>query len=145
MSIWAAEPDLDALNAMNQRALPGHLGIRVTEVGPDFLRAAMPVDERTVQPFGILHGGASVVLAETLGSLASTLCIDPATQYAVGVEVNANHLRPVKGGEVLGTVRAIQVGRGVHVWDIRIENTEKKPVCVSRLTVAVRPREDSHG
>ena len=98
----------------------------------------MPVDKRTHQPFGILHGGASVVLVETLGSIASFLCLpDPEKQHAVGLEINANHLRPVKQGFVYGTVRPIHLGRTTHIWDIRITNEENKLVCISRLTVAI--------
>ena len=132
--------DADALNAGSADTLVRHLGIEVTEVGPDFIRGRMPVDARTHQPFGLLHGGASVVLAETLGSMAGNLCIDPATQMAVGLEINANHLRAVTSGWVVGTARPIHVGRSTQVWDIRIENEAGQATCVSRLTLAVVPR-----
>jgi 1,4-dihydroxy-2-naphthoyl-CoA hydrolase len=115
-----------------------HLGIELLDLGPDHLRARMPVDERTKMPLGLLHGGASCVLAETLGSYASAMRIDPARERAVGLEINANHLKGVTGGFVVGTVRPIHLGRRTHVWDIRIEAEESGAlVCVSRLTVAV--------
>ncbi len=135
--LWKSPPVLTMINAMSRGTMVEHLGILVTEVGEDFLRATMPVDNRTLQPFGLLHGGASVSLAETLGSIASTLCVDLATQAAVGLEINANHLRAVKSGTVTGTVRPIHVGRSTHVWDVRIENESGQLVCISRLTVAV--------
>ncbi len=132
--------DAAAMNAGSADTLVQHLGIEVLEVGEDFIRGRMPVDHRTHQPFGLLHGGASVALAETLGSMAASLCIDPATQMAVGLEINANHLRAVTAGWVIGTARPIHVGRSTQVWDIRIENETGQPVCISRLTMAVVPR-----
>lgn len=117
----------------------GHIDINFIEAGDDFLRATMPVDARTHQPYGLLHGGASVALAETMGSVASMLCVDPSENGAVGIEINANHVRGVKSGIVAGTVRPLHVGRSTHVWEIRIENEDGKLVCVSRLTVAVIP------
>jgi len=128
---------LDELQTFSQNTLANHLGIEFTEIGNDFISAKMPVDSRTHQPFGILHGGASVVLAETLGSIASFLCIAEPDQHAVGLEINANHIRPVKEGFVYGTVKPIHVGRTTHIWDIRINNEQNKPVCISRLTVAI--------
>ena len=121
---------------------PGHLatlmGIEIVEVGADFLRARMPVDERTRMPLGLLHGGASCVLAETLGSYASMLRINPETEGMVGIEINANHVKGIKSGFVVGTVRPIHLGRRTHVWDIRIESEDAGAlICVSRLTVAV--------
>ena len=113
-----------------------HLGIEFTEIGADFLRARMPVDQRTLQPYGLLHGGASVTLAETLGSSASALCVDGG-KAVVGIEINANHVRGATSGWVIGTARALHIGRSTHVWDIRIENEEGKLICVSRLTVAI--------
>ena len=119
----------------------GHLGIEITELGEDFLRATMPVDERTKQPFGLLHGGSSVLLAETLASLAGWLCLDPELkQQSAGIEINANHLRAARDGVVTGTARPLHVGRSTQVWDIRIEDQQGRPVCVSRLTLAVVPR-----
>lgn len=140
--IWRAPASIAALNAQAQDTLVSHLGIEVVALGDDFVSATMPVDARTRQPFGLLHGGASVVLAETLGSMAANLCLDPATEMAVGVEVNANHLRAARDGRVLGTARALHVGRSTQVWEIRIEDERARLVCVSRLTVAVvaRPR-----
>ncbi len=127
---------LEALNAQSRGTAMEPLGIVFTEIGADYLRATMPVDARTRQPYGLLHGGASVLLAETLGSTAGMLCVDEG-QGVVGIEINANHLRGVREGLVTGTVRAVHVGRSTQVWDIRIEDARGKLVCVSRLTVAV--------
>lgn len=132
--------DIAEANAVRQGTLIEHLGIVITEAGDDWLRATMPVDARTKQPFGLLHGGASVVLAETLGSMAGGYCVDAATQMVVGLEINANHLRAVREGTVTGTARALHVGRSTQVWEIRIEDEVGRPVCVSRLTLAVVPR-----
>ena len=139
MSLWKHEPTLEGLNAMSENTLNAALDIQFTEIGPDYLVASMPVNSNTVQPFRILHGGASVCLAETLGSVASTLCIEDITQQtAVGLEINANHLKSVKaGGVVYGTVRPIRVGRTVHVWNIEIRNEQGDLTCISRLTVNV--------
>ena len=131
--------DLDALNAAARDTLIAHLGIVFTEAGPDWLRATMPVDARTLQPYGLLHGGASVVLAETLGSSAGNLCVAP-DRICVGLEINANHLRAARAGTVTGTARPLHVGRATQVWEIRIEDAAAKPVCVSRLTLAVIAR-----
>ena len=109
-------------------------------VGDDFLRATMPVDARTHQPYGLLHGGASVALAETLGSAAGMMLVDPAREIVVGIEINANHLRGVKSGIVTGTARALHIGRSTQVWEIRIEDEGQRLVCISRLTLAVVPR-----
>ncbi|WP_026630974.1 hotdog fold thioesterase [Dyadobacter alkalitolerans] len=129
---------LDALHSFSQNTISNHLGIEFTEIGNDYITARMPVDKRTHQPFGILHGGASVVLAETLGSIASFLCLpDPEKQHAVGLEINANHIRSARAGFVYGTVRPIHLGRTTHIWDIQITNEERKLVCISRLTVAI--------
>ncbi|WP_369978338.1 hotdog fold thioesterase [Xanthomonas bundabergensis] len=132
--------DLDALNAAARDTLIAHLGIVFTEAGPDWLRATMPVDARTVQPYGLLHGGASVVLAETLGSSAGNLCAAP-DRICVGLEINANHLRAARAGTVTGTARPLHLGRATQVWEIRIEDAAGKPVCVSRLTLAVIARD----
>lgn len=115
------------------------LGIVFTEVGPDYLRASMPVDARTHQPYGLLHGGASALLAETLGSTAGMLCAAPG-HIVVGIEINANHLRGVRDGTVTGTARPLHLGRSTQVWDIRIEDDAQRLVCVSRLTLAVVPQ-----
>ena len=128
---------IDQLHQFSRNTIAGHLGIEFIELGADFVSARMPVDKRTHQPFGILHGGASVVLAETLGSIASYLTLPDESQQAVGLEINANHLRPVKEGYVYGVVRPIHLGRTTHIWDIRITNEQDKLVCISRLTVAI--------
>lgn len=127
---------LEALNALSRGTAMEPLGIVFTQIGPDFLRATMPVDARTRQPYGRLHGGASVLLAETLGSTAGMLCVEEG-RGVVGVEINANHLRGVSEGLVTGTVRPLHVGRSTQVWDIRIEDAQRRLVCVSRLTAAV--------
>lgn len=114
------------------------LGIQITEQGPDYLRGTMPVDARTKQPFGLLHGGSSVLLAETLASFAGYLCLDPdANQQAAGIEINANHLRAVTEGVVTGTARPIHVGRATQVWEVRIEDDKGRLTCISRMTAAV--------
>jgi 1,4-dihydroxy-2-naphthoyl-CoA hydrolase len=114
------------------------LGIQITEQGPDYLRGTMPVDGRTKQPFGLLHGGSSVLLAETLASFAGYLCLDPdANQQAAGIEINANHLRAVTEGVVTGTARPIHVGRATQVWEVRIEDDKGRLTCISRMTAAV--------
>ena len=130
---------VDELNALSRDTAIVALGIVFTEVGPDFLRATMPVDARTRQPYGLLHGGASVVLAETLGSSAGNLCVGD-DAMVVGIEINANHLGAVREGLVTGTARPLHVGRSTHVWDIRIEDEAGRLACVSRLTLAVVPR-----
>lgn len=114
-----------------------HLGIEMTEIGPDFMIARMPVDYRTIQRIGILHGGASLALAETVGSIAASYCVDRESFYIVGQEINANHIRPVSSGFVHATATPLHLGKSSHVWDIRIRNEEDKLTCVSRFTVAV--------
>lgn len=133
-------PRLDELNASGDNSLVSHLGIEIIELGDDYLRGTMPVDTRTRQPFGLLHGGASVALAETLGSLAGNLYLDPAQSMAVGLEISANHIRSVTDGIVTGTARPLHIGRNTQVWDIRIHDPAERLVCVSRLTLAVLPR-----
>jgi 1,4-dihydroxy-2-naphthoyl-CoA hydrolase len=118
-------------------SLPQHLGIEFTELGADFLRGRMPVDARTRQPFGILHGGASVALAETLGSTAAGLVVDPDKYRCVGQEINANHVRAISDGFVIGTARPLHVGRRSHVWEIRIADEQDRLVCISRITMFV--------
>ncbi len=139
MSIWKQPPDLDRLNAMSANTMMEVLGIRFTAYGDDWLRGSMPVDHRTHQPFGLLHGGASVVLAETLGSSAALLTLDPTQELAVGLDINANHIRGVRSGTVTGTARMLHLGRSTQVWEIRIENEAGALVCVSRITMAVVP------
>lgn len=138
--IWFGEADIDAINNRPKNHIGALLGIEFTEIGDDFIKARMPVDARTHQPYGILHGGASVVLAETIGSIASSLLIDPEKYMAVGLEVNANHLRPVKQGFVTGICTPIHIGAKTHVWDIKMYDDRGKMNCVSRLTVAVVPK-----
>jgi 1,4-dihydroxy-2-naphthoyl-CoA hydrolase len=140
--IWKTQPTIEGINTIGNNSMSGYLDIEFTEIGDDYLVAKMPVDHRTVQPFRILHGGASVVLAETLGSVASVLCIaDMSKQQAVGIEINANHLSSAREGTVVyGTVRPIRVGRTMHVWNIDIKDERGKLVCVSRLTVAIVER-----
>jgi 1,4-dihydroxy-2-naphthoyl-CoA hydrolase len=115
----------------------GHLGIRFIEIGDDYLVATMPVDHRTQQPFGLLHGGASVALAESMGSVGSQLCLDADQFFCVGLEINANHIRAVRSGQVKGVARPLHIGRRTQVWDIRIYDEQERLVCVSRLTLAV--------
>jgi len=137
MAIWTRIPNKEDIIKSCQNTAVSHMGIEFLEVGDDFLKGRMPVDKRTVQPFGILHGGASVLLAETLGSMAAQSCLrDPGT-VAVGLEINANHLRPATSGWVYGTATAIHIGSTTQVWDVVIENEDGKKTCVSRLTMAV--------
>ena len=140
MAIWKQPVTLDQFNALNRDTMMQAIGIVFIEVGDDFLRATMPVDPRTHQPYGLLHGGASVALAETLGSAAGMMLVDPAREIVVGIEINANHLRGVKSGNVTGTARALHIGRSTQVWEIRIEDEGQRLVCISRLTLAVVPR-----
>ena len=131
-------PGLDVLNAQLAGTAAASLGIRLTEQGEDFLRGTMPVDERTRQPFGLLHGGSSVVLAETLASFGGYLCLDPESgQQAAGIEINANHLRAVTSGLVTGTARPAYLGKTTQVWEIRIEDERGRLACLSRMTAAV--------
>lgn len=129
---------LEALNALSRGSAMEPLGIAFTEIGADYLRGTMPVDARTRQPYGLLHGGASVLLAETLGSTAGGLCVDEG-QGVVGIEINANHLAGVRQGLVTGTARPLHVGRSTQVWEIRIEDERGRLACISRLTLAVIP------
>ena len=144
-SIWHQPFDVDVLNSMCEGSMVEHLEIRFTEVGADFLRATMPVDARSRQPLGILHGGASVTLAETVGSVGANGCVDQAERYCVGLDINANHIRVVREGMVVATGRPLHLGRGTQVWQINIENEDNKLVCASRLTMIVldKPEERS--
>jgi len=135
--IWFSRPDPERLNNPPMQHMGVFLGITFTLVEGDALHARMPVNERTRQPMGILHGGASVVLAETVGSVASYYVIDPSTHVAVGMEINANHLRPVRDGFVTAICRPVHLGKSSHVWDIRLTDDQQRPVCISRLTVAI--------
>ena len=138
MAIWF-DPSVTVaqINALGKNTMGEFLGIEVTERGENFLKAQMPVNERTRQPYGLLHGGASAVLAETLGSVASALVIDPSQFICVGLEINCNHVRGVREGHVYGTVLPLHIGGMTHVWDIRIVDSGEKLVCVSRLTVSI--------
>src|SRR5690349_24397778 len=138
MSIWKQQHGLDAIERWSENTMMRAIGIRITEIGEDFLRGTMPVDARTHQPYGILHGGASVALAETLGSTAAMLCCEDG-RATVGLEINANHLRAVREGTVIGTARPIHVGRSTQVWETRIENEAGELTCIARLTMAVVP------
>lgn len=140
--IWFSEIDLNALNKIGANTMGQHLGIEVIEIGKDFIKAQMPVDERTKQPYGILHGGASVALAETLGSYGSHLVIDPTRFLAVGLEINANHIRKVTHGHVTGVAKPIHIGKSTHVWNIEITDDKGLLVCLSRLTVAIISKKD---
>src|SRR6185312_14927921 len=137
MSIWFKPFSVEDLNAYQQQTLVSHLGIRYVEVGDDFLSAVMPVDQRTKQPAGILHGGASVALAETLGSTGANMVLDREKKLAVGLEINANHVRAMREGQVKGTARPLHIGGSTQVWEIRIVDEKDRLVCISRITMAV--------
>lgn len=129
--------ELEALNNMSEGCMVEHLGIEFTEIGPDYLMATMPVDHRTKQPMGLLHGGASVALAETMGSVAATVCIDLNKKYAVGLEINANHIKSARNGHVTGIAKPIHLGKGTQVWEIKVHNDEDQLVAISRITMAI--------
>lgn len=135
--IWVTKPALEFVNALCENTLAQNLGIEFLEIGADYLRARMPVDSRTVQVFGILHGGASASLAETMGSIAGSLCVDVEKKYVVGLELNCNHVRSAREGFVYGTTRPIHLGGATQIWDIRIVDENDKLVCIARLTLAV--------
>lgn len=140
MRIWFSDIRLEHLLDKGANTLVDHLGIKITEVGPDFLRATMPVDDRHRQIMGVLHGGASAALAETIASFAANLCVDRTRFMCVGQELNANHLRPVAGGVVTAMTRPFHLGSRSQVWHIEIHDDRQRLVCVSRLTVAVVER-----
>ena len=137
MTIWFNSPPLENLNQTDYKTLNTHIGLEMIEAGDDFLKGKMPVDERTRQPGGVLHGGASVVLAETLASWAATFTVDRTKHYCVGQEINANHIRSVKSGWVYGTAKPLHLGRQSQVWEVKIVDENNKLVCVSRVTMAV--------
>jgi 1,4-dihydroxy-2-naphthoyl-CoA hydrolase len=137
MPIFKAEVTLKMLNQMSGNTMLQHIGIQFTKIGDGTIEARMPVDHRTHQPFGILHGGASVALAETLGSVAAMCCLDSSTQYCVGLDINANHIKSVRDGFVIGTVKPIHVGKKTHVWEIKITTEKEELVCISRITMAI--------
>ncbi len=137
-SIWFKKDlSLTDFTNLGEATMDQHIGIVYSEVGAAYLKATMPVDHRTIQPYGLLHGGASCVLAETLGSLAAAMVIDPEKFICVGLEINANHIRSVRTGIVTGITTSIHIGASTHVWDIKIYDEREKLVCVSRLTVAI--------
>ena len=135
--IWKYLPDLSALNQTRQQTAVGHMGIQFSAIGDDWLEATMPVDHRTKQPAGILHGGATALLAETIGSVASVLIIDWPQQQAVGIELNISHLRSVSEGQITGRAQPIRIGRRTHVWDIRMRDDQDRLIAVARLTMAI--------
>lgn len=138
MPIWKQENiSLTQLNNLRHNTLAAGLGMEFIEIGDDYLKLQMPVDSRTHQPFGLLHGGASAALAETVGSVASWLCVDPEKQMCVGIKINCNHLRGKREGFVVATATPLHIGVSSHVWDIRITDEQNKLVCISRLTMAV--------
>ena len=136
MRIFKEGITLESLNKWSENTLAQHLGIEFTGIGEDYLEARMPVDSRTRQPLGLLHGGASVALAETLGSVAATLCVD-STKFCVGLEINANHVKGVREGFVRGITKPIHIGKQTHVWEIRLTNDAGELICISRITMAV--------
>ena len=143
MSIWFKKDlAIPHLCELGKGTMSEYLGIVWTELGSDFIKATMPVDHRTKQPYGLLHGGASCVLAETIGSVASAMVVDHARFYCVGLEINANHVRSAREGVVTGIAKPLHIGVSTHVWDIRIYDEKEKLICVSRLTVTVLPRKD---
>jgi 1,4-dihydroxy-2-naphthoyl-CoA hydrolase len=137
MAIWFRNYKLEEVQQRGLGTMVDHIGIIITEVGPDFLKGTMPVDHRTVQPMQILHGGASVALAETLGSIAANLVVDSEKKYCVGLDINANHIRAAKKGLVTGIAKPLHLGSSTQVWNIEITDEENRLVCISRLTMAI--------
>ncbi|MDI1322887.1 MAG: hotdog fold thioesterase [Algoriphagus sp.] len=135
--VFQIKPSLTQLNNTKHQTMVTHLGIEFTGIGDDFLEATMPVDHRTIQPMGLLHGGANVALAETLGSLAASLTVNPEKQHVVGLEINANHLKSVRSGKVKGIAKPIHLGKSTQVWEIKIFNEAEQLCCISRLTMAI--------
>ena len=140
-SIWYKTPDPALIDAMSKGTIDEHLGIKITQVGDDYLSGTMPADKRTFQPYGIVHGGANVVLAESLGSIAGAHVIDTNSLLCLGQEVSATHLRPVSSGIVTGTARPIHLGKRSHVWEIRLENDQGKLSCIAKLILAIVPKD----
>lgn len=137
--IWTVIPDARTLDSLHENSAVAHLGIKIVAVGNDYLSGTMPVDRRTMQPFGLLHGGAAVLLLETLASAAANHCVDPDTHMCVGVEVNCNHIRGVRDGHVLGTAQALHIGRATMVWSLEARDAAGRLVTAGRLTSAVVP------
>jgi len=142
MSIWIEKISLEALNQRSANTMAEHLGIAFTDFGDDYLQATMPVDERTRQPLGILNGGASCALAETVGSTAANFCVDQSQCYCVGLSINASHLRPARKGLITAIAKPLHLGRRTQVWEITMCNDQNKKICVSRLTMVVIERQD---
>jgi 1,4-dihydroxy-2-naphthoyl-CoA hydrolase len=140
MALFNQNVTLESLNKMSANTMVTHLGIEFIRIGEDFIEAKMPVDHRTHQPMGLLHGGASVALAETLGSIAAACCIDLSTQYCVGLEINANHIKSIREGFVTGITKPLHIGKKTQVWEIKITNEQNQLVCISRITMAVIDR-----
>lgn len=136
---------IETINNMGEDCMIQHLGIEFTEIGDNYLVATMPVDHRTKQPLGLLHGGASVALAETMGSLGATMCIDLTKQYAAGLEINTNHVKSVKEGVVTGKAYPIHLGKSTHVWAVEIKNKQEQLIAVSRITLAILDRKNETG
>lgn len=141
MSIWKFQVTPEVLNGFSTNSMVDHLDIHFVDVGEDYIKATMPVDHRTIQPAGILHGGASVTLAETLGSIAANLCVDPREKVCVGMEINANHVKSVSEGKVTGTVKPVHIGTTTQIWQILIHDETDRLVCISRITLAVLDKE----
>lgn len=142
MRLFPATVTPEALNMLSRNTMAEQIGIEFTAVGADYLEAKMPVDSRTQQPFGMLHGGASVALAETMGSVAATCCVDTGRQFCVGLDINANHVRSVRNGFVKGITKPLHIGKKTQVWEIRILNEADELVCISRITMAVLEKKD---
>lgn len=140
MAVWYERPTVEELNRLSEGDMATRLGMEYTAVGDDFLEASVPVDERTCQQFGLLNGGVSCVMAESMGSLASMLCVDAKTYYCVGVDINASHLRPASKGHVHARTRPLRIGRRNQVWETHIRDDEDRLICVARLTTAVIER-----
>lgn len=145
MPIWFHPYTIEDIRRFRERNMIHHIGIEFSELGDDYLQGTMPVDERTTQTMGILHGGASVVLAETLGSIGANLVVDPAKYACVGLDINANHIRSVRQGLVIGTTRPIHIGSTTQVWGIEIKDEAGRMVCISRLTMAVLKLTEASG
>lgn len=142
MMIWFKKDlKLEDVMILGKGTMTEYIDLKFTELGDNYIKCSMPVDQRTIQPYGLLHGGASCVLAETAGSIASALVIDQSRFICVGIEINANHIRGVREGRVTGTATPLHLGRNTHVWDIKIHDDNQKLICVSRLTVAILPKE----
>jgi 1,4-dihydroxy-2-naphthoyl-CoA hydrolase len=137
MTIWYEEITLEKLTARNKNTMSDYVGIEFTEIGDDYLKAKMPIDHRTKQPIGIMHGGASCVLAETVGSIAANYCVDPSKYYCVGLDINTNHIRSAREGFVIATAKPYHLGRSTHVWSIEIHNEHQQLISVNRLTMTV--------